>query len=282
MILQLQIIGSSRPNKNHNTTATINAPRQQLTGKSSLAKKIIQLPSIHNKFKHTSVWSTGKTMRVLASEQNLTIGEFSNALASSETNLEQNNIDISIDYKTCSLIMNNESNNNKDDIEELELFILEGRQPAVMASFCQYLNENSITMPIFRIYLTCSIKEQAIRFFQREIQDENTIKTVKKILLQEEEDADDEENLMRIANKLLDNKDLFHNDHKDSIMKFYDNAKRDENDRNRFYKLYTKENYYKNLNFYDCIIDTTNIIEKEKIKLCKDSFENWLFQNEYM
>ena len=54
----------------------------QLTGKSSLAKKIIQLPSIHNKFKHTSVWSTGKTMRVLASEQNLTIGEFSNALAS--------------------------------------------------------------------------------------------------------------------------------------------------------------------------------------------------------
>ena len=254
----------------------------QLTGKSSLAKKIIQLPSIHNKFKHTNVWSTGKTMRVLASEQNLTIGEFSNALASSETNLEQNNIDISIDYKTCSLIMNNESNNNKDDIEELELFILEGRQPAVMASFCQYLNENSITMPIFRIYLTCSIKEQAIRFFQREIQDENTIKTVKKILLQEEEDADDEENLMRIANKLLDNKDLFHNDHKDSIMKFYDNAKRDENDRNRFYKLYTKENYYKNLNFYDCIIDTTNIIEKEKIKLCKDSFENWLFQNEYM
>ena len=97
-----------------------------------------------------------------------------------------------------------------------------------------------------------------------------------------EEDADDEENLMPIANKLLDNKDLFHNDHKDSIMKFYDNAKRDENDRNRFYKLYTKENYYKNLNFYDCIIDTTNIIEKEKIKLCKDSFENWLFQNEYM
>ena len=177
--------------------------------------------------------------------------------------------------------MNNESNNNKDDIEELELFILEGRQPAVMASFCQYLNENSITMPIFRIYLTCSIKEQAIRFFQREIQDENTIKTVNKILLQEE-DADDEENLMRIANKLLDNKDLFHNDHKDSIMKFYDNAKRDENDKNRFYKLYTKENYYKNLNFYDCIIDTTNIIEKEKIKLCKDSFENWLFQNEYM
>ena len=35
MILQLQIMGSSRPNKNHNTTATINAPRQQLTGKSS-------------------------------------------------------------------------------------------------------------------------------------------------------------------------------------------------------------------------------------------------------
>ena len=42
---------------------------------------------------------------------------------------------------------------------------------------------------------------------------------------------DDEENLMHIANKLLDNKDLFHNDHIDSIMKFYDNAKRDENDR---------------------------------------------------
>ena len=45
------------------------------------------------------------TIYYLPAWSSISMLSISNALASSETNLQQNNIDISIDYKTCSLII---------------------------------------------------------------------------------------------------------------------------------------------------------------------------------
>lgn len=214
-------------------------------------------------------------MRLLAAEKNISIGEFSNSLVDNKIHDNDDNIDISIDYKTCELIMNKVKNNTKDrNVNDFELFVLEGRQPAVMATFCQFL-QSSITIPMFRIYLTCSIEEQAYRFFHREIKNEGTLENVKNILSSTPIVSEETTTLMNIANMLLKNKNKFRGQ-EDALLKFYDNAKRDENDQNRFYELYTKDNYYRNLQFYDCIIDTSNITEEEKINICKESFEKWL------
>ena len=81
--------------------------------------------------------------------------------------------------------------------------------------------------------------------------------------------------LIQIADFLLEHKNIFGRK-EDAIHKFHENAKRDENDRRRFYGLYNKENYYRNLDFYDLVIDTTGITEEEKVKSCIDGLSAWL------
>ena len=66
----------------------------QLTGKSTLAKKLIAHSAINNRFKDIIVWSTGKTMRQLAAERNQSIGEFSNSTMDG-TSTDCQHIDIS-------------------------------------------------------------------------------------------------------------------------------------------------------------------------------------------
>ena len=158
----------------------------------------------------------------------------------------------------------------------MDLFMIEGRQPAVMATFCQFLNRDLLHLPLFRIYLTCSLKEQAARYFQREVGDEETIETVNTLLQNfEVPQSDSNATLIQIADFLLEHKNMFCGKD-DAIHKFHENAKRDENDRRRFYGLYNKENYYRNLDFYDLVIDTTDISEQEKINSCIDGLSAWL------
>ena len=278
-IEKLVIQGKSAPlvDKHLERKVVLTVAGDQLTGKSTLAKKLIAHNAINDRFEDIIVWSTGKTMRQLAAERNQSIGEFSNSMMDG-TNTGCQHIDISIDYRTCELIMNNVKGlrRGKANHEAMDLFMIEGRQPAVMATFCQFLNRDLLHLPLFRIYLTCSLKEQAARYFQREVGDEETIETVNTLLQNfEVPQSDSNATLIQIADFLLEHKNMFCGKD-DAIHKFHENAKRDENDRRRFYGLYNKENYYRNLDFYDLVIDTTDISEQEKVNSCIDGLSAWL------
>ncbi len=72
--------------------------------------------------------------------------------------LDDSSIDISIDYKTCDLL-------SRGRDENMQLVVIEGRQPAVMLKYLTSLGRtNSLS-----IFLSCSFREQAIRFIEREV-----------------------------------------------------------------------------------------------------------------
>ena len=101
-IEKLVIQGKSAPlvDKQLERKVVLTVAGDQLTGKSTLAKKLIAHNAINDRFEDIIVWSTGKTMRQLAAERNQSIGEFSNSMMDG-TSTDCQHIDISIDYRTC-------------------------------------------------------------------------------------------------------------------------------------------------------------------------------------
>jgi cytidylate kinase len=110
----------------------------QLTGKSTLAKRLAS----HYGGKHSS---TGIVFRSLAQQRGLTLVQL----------LEQAKIepaiDVHCDFGICSLIG---SHGGPYPL------VIEGRNPACMASLMQALSKRNVV----KVYLKCSLAEQAIRF----------------------------------------------------------------------------------------------------------------------
>ena len=151
--------------------------------------------------------------------------------------LVERGIDVEIDYKTCQVISGFRMKSN--------LGVVEGRQPAYMGSYMASLGKENI----IRLYLKCSIREQALRFLRREAGEAAYLEGKDKI---PKVDYDNLESLNTEIQKLeIDNRDKI-------MDEFIENQSRDDDDRHRYSKLYGFD--YGNLEGYDIVLDTN---EKE-------------------
>eukprot|EP01132_Coremiostelium_polycephalum_P008424 gene8424-10343_t len=141
---------------------------QQLTGKSTMANKLSKY------YNGGQFYSVGGMFREFASQLGISVGEQSRLLRLVQEGDESKNdfknalhllggrrIDLELDYKTCKIIsdINSTGNNNT------KFSVIEGRQPALMGTFMQSLGRENL----IKVYVTCSAREKAIRFLQREI-----------------------------------------------------------------------------------------------------------------
>ena len=136
----------------------------QLTGKSTLTQDLSVSPDVLSIVTGGPITtrSTGQTMRDLATEKGVRIGELSTLLRQNKNNDEdQGIVDINLDYKTCQVLAGQYD-------ETAAMLIMEGRQPAVMASYVTEQVPGASQLP-FRVYLKCSVREQALRYISREV-----------------------------------------------------------------------------------------------------------------
>ena len=193
----------------------------QLTGKSTQAKNL----ALYYKGDFRSV---GMLFREAASSRGISVAEQARLL------LVERGVDVDIDYKTCMMIAGKNV--------ESALAVIEGRQPACMGSYMSSLGKKNIV----RLFFSCSIREQALRFLRREVGEEAYIHGKSNI---PEENYSNLESLKPFIQKL----DLPNS--KEVIGQFIENQNRDENDRDRYSKLYGFD--YRNLEGYEIVIDTT-------------------------
>jgi cytidylate kinase len=244
----------------------------QLTGKSTLSKDLShsrELLSIVNG--RIARRSAGQTMRELAAEKGVNIGELMSELAQTESGSSVGNIDtsgiidINLDYKTCEVIA------GKYD-DDAAMLIMEGRQPSVMASYVTERVENTTQLP-FRVYLKCSVREQALRYISREVS-ELARQEVEKYLPTNELYP----TMASVLEKIEGQKFAGH-DH--VINGFRSNMKRDDDDKKRFDMLYGENCHYRNELFYDLIVDTTSIDAHDKVNQVATGWVDWLVDNNF-
>ena len=150
--------------------------------------------------------------------------------------------------------------------------VCEGRQPAVMAAFCKTL------FPIdpFCVYLTCSVREQALRYVNREC-GPDALAAVEGVLGPEGAGGDEE------YTSLADVLDVFRRAPSLALLEgmdrviagFEDNMSRDADDKARFDKLYGAQCHYRQPHFYDLVVDTSNISSREKVDAVATAFSEW-------
>ena len=194
----------------------------QLTGKSTQAKRLAD-------FFAGSFHSVGSLFREAAKKRGITVAQQARLL------LVERGIDVEIDYKTCQVITG-------ADIDS-KLGIVEGRQPAYMGSFMASLGKINLV----RLYLQCSIREQALRFLRREVGEEAYLAGKDQI---PEKDYKNLESL----NTEIERLEISQSD--DIMSEFIENQSRDEDDRHRYSGLYGFD--YGNLDGYDIVLNTNN------------------------
>jgi len=194
----------------------------QLTGKSTQAKNLAD-------FFNGSFHSVGALFREAAKNRGITVAEQAKLL------LVERGIDVEIDYKTCQVITGS-------DIDT-SLGVVEGRQPAYMGSFMASLGKKNL----IRLYLQCSIREQALRFLRREVGEEAYLAGKEQI---PEKDYKNLESL----NTAIENLDI--GQREEAMSEFIENQSRDEDDRHRYSGLYGFD--YGNLEGYDIILNTND------------------------
>ena len=216
----------------------------QLTGKSTQAKRLSEKYNGKN-------LSVGTLFREEAKRRGVSVAEQARLLKN------ERGIDVQIDYSTCKMIGGSELDAN--------LAIIEGRQPAFMGGFMESLGKKELV----RIYLECSVREQALRFLKRETTKEDYLFVKDKL------PKGDFENLENVAKEI----DKLAIPNTKSVMKsFIDNQNRDEDDRERYHKLYGFD--YRDVEGYDVIINTTNKevedVAKEIIESIEKHDESWI------
>ena len=194
----------------------------QLTGKSTQAKNLAD-------FFDGSFHSVGALFREAAKNRGITVAEQAKLL------LVERGIDVEIDYKTCQVITGVNMNT--------ELGVVEGRQPAYMGSFMASLGKENI----IRLYLQCSIREQALRFLRREVGEDAYLAGKEQI---PEKDYKNLESL----NTAIENLDI--GQREEAMSEFMENQNRDEDDRHRYSGLYGFD--YGNLKGYDIVLNTND------------------------
>ena len=209
----------------------------QLTGKSTQAKRLSKIYNGKN-------LSVGTLFREEAKKRGVSVAEQARLLK------KERGIDVQIDYSTCKMIGGAELDS--------DLAVIEGRQPAFMGGFMESIGKDNLV----RIYLECSVREQALRFLKRETTKEDYL-FVKENLPKEDfgnlEDVAKEINGMEIPNT-------------ESVMDaFIDNQNRDEDDRERYHKLYGFD--YRDASGYDIIINTNDKEVGDVAKEINESIE---------
>ena len=194
----------------------------QLTGKSTQAKRLAD-------FFEGSFHSVGSLFREAAKKRGITVAEQARLL------LVERGIDVEIDYKTCQVITGADIDSN--------LGVVEGRQPAYMGSFMASLGKINLV----RVYLQCSIREQALRFLRREVGEEAYLAGKTQI---PEKNYKNLESL----NTEIERLDISQSDN--LMSEFIENQSRDEDDRHRYSGLYGFD--YGNLDGYDIVLNTNN------------------------
>ena len=214
----------------------------QLTGKSTQAKRLAE-------FFKGSFHSVGSLFRDAAKNRGITVAEQARLL------LIERGIDVEIDYKTCQVITGAGIDTN--------LGVVEGRQPAYMGSFMASLGKKYLV----RLYLRCSIREQALRFLRREVGEQAYLAGKSQI---PEKDYKSLESL----NTEIENLEI---EGRDEIMTdFIENQSRDEDDRHRYSGLYGFD--YGNLKGYDIILDTSNKEPDEVFEEILEKLEDFDFR----
>ena len=249
----------------------------QLTGKSSLSNALKLSPEIQTAANgRIHQRSTGQTMRELAAEKNVSIGELSNILAKDTNNNQDGGIvDINLDYRTIKLILGEGAKGEEEEEEDTDqtspssLLILEGRQPAVMATYCTERIPSHTQLP-FRVYLKCSVYEQAIRYIDREISASARIEVEKYL------PPGDNKMYPTMENVLEQIEGQHFQGHDQVIRGIRSTMHRDQQDQQRFDMLYGKELNYRNTLFYDLVVDTSNISSKEKVQTVGDAWIKWI------
>ena len=194
----------------------------QLTGKSTQAKRLAN-------YLGGSFHSVGALFRDAAKKRGITVAEQAKLL------LVERGIDVQIDYKTCQVI--------SGFSVKSKLGVVEGRQPAYMGSYMASLGKENIV----RLYLKCSIREQALRFLRREAGEAAYVEGKKKI---PKIDYDSLESLNTEIQKLeIDNRNKI-------MDEFIENQGRDDDDRHRYSGLYGFD--YGDLEGYDIVLNTND------------------------
>ena len=214
----------------------------QLTGKSTQAKRLAE-------FFRGSFYSVGSLFREAAKNRGITVAEQARLL------LVERGIDVEIDYKTCQVITGAEIDTN--------LGVVEGRQPAYMGSFMASLGKKHLV----RLYLRCSIREQALRFLRREAGEQAYLEGKSQI------PEKDYKNLESLNNEI----ESLEIEGRDEIMTdFIENQSRDEDDRHRYSELYGFD--YGNLKGYDIVLDTNNKEPDEVFEEILEKLEDFDFR----
>ena len=214
----------------------------QLTGKSTQAKRLAE-------FFKGSFYSVGSLFREAAKNRGITVAEQARLL------LVERGIDVEIDYKTCQVITGAEMDTN--------LGVVEGRQPAYMGSFMASLGKKHLV----RLYLRCSIREQALRFLRREAGELAYLEGKSQI------PEKDYKNLESLNNEI----ESLEIEGRDEIMTdFIENQSRDEDDRHRYSELYGFD--YGNLKGYDIVLDTNNKEPDEVFEEILEKLEDFDFR----
>ena len=194
----------------------------QLTGKSTQAKNLAD-------FFNGSFHSVGALFREAAKNRGITVAEQAKLL------LVERGIDVEIDYKTCQVITGAGIDSS--------LGVVEGRQPAYMGSFMASLGKKNL----IRLYLQCSIREQALRFLRREVSEDA-------YLVGKEQIPEKDYKNLESLNAVIETLDLVQGE--EVMSEFVENQSRDEDDRHRYSGLYGFD--YGNLEGYDIVLNTND------------------------
>lgn len=180
--------------------------------------------------------TAGQVFRQHAKEKGLTPAQLS-AVAQQDPS-----IDGWIDFKTCELIASGHPD---------RLYILEGRQPAVMA---RYIREKFDKKNITAIYLKCSPREQALRLVEREVSPA-ALARLHEVLASTTEHESSFADIIATLQRYQDSIP----DAKKALEVLTDNQNRDLLDRKRYQALYgtASELDNQNMSLYDIVVDTT-------------------------
>ena len=240
----------------------------QLTGKSTLTQSLSLSPDVLSIVTGGPIAtrSTGQTMRDLATEKGVRIGELSTFLRQNNDE-DQGIVDINLDYKTCQVLAGQYD-------ETAAMLIMEGRQPAVMASYVTEQVPGASQLP-FRVYLKCSVREQALRYIGREVH-ALAREEVERFLPQGGDDM-----YPTMEHVLAKMKGQTFAGHAQVMEGFRANMDRDADDKARFDMLYGEQCHYRNEEFYDLVIDTSYIEAEDKVNQVTQGWLEWLMHNNF-
>jgi len=204
----------------------------QLTGKSTMSKKLSSY------FTGGKMYSVGTMFREQAALHGASLPEYSRLLLAQLQNPNSDRrFDVDLDFRTCEVIAGKELTST--------YCVIEGRQPAVMG---QFLSEKFGKKNTFRIYLTCSPRERAIRFIEREFGVGSAEYANENLPLVHDAYKDFSGIGALISQLTMQNG-------KTIAAAFIDNQRRDLDDRARYIDLYGMD--YRDLTHYDLVMDTT-------------------------